>query len=75
MFVPGHDIKFDLFKRNLTQVWLAEQLQIRGINTDKSELSSMLSGARTGPKADLVIETSQKIICDYDKEHKITAKG
>lgn len=70
MFLAGHNIKIDLCKRNLTQVWLCEQLANRGINTDKSELSSVLSGTRRGQKADLIIKTSQDIISSYDAAKK-----
>lgn len=69
MFLAGHNIKFALLKHDLKQVWLIEQLKNRGITTDKTELSSVLSGARTGPKAELIINTSNEIISSYDKKH------
>ena len=41
------DIRNRLKKHQLTQVWLINQLSFHGIITDKTEMSSVLSGARS----------------------------
>lgn len=46
------DIRSRLKKHQLTQVWLINQLGLRGIVTDKTEMSSVLAGTRSGSKAD-----------------------
>lgn len=60
------EIRIKLLNNNLSQVWLINQLAERGITTDKSELSSALSGSRTGTKIDKIIETSLLILHDYE---------
>ena len=46
------NIRSRLKKHQLTQVWLINQLGLRGIVTDKTEMSSVLAGTRSGSKAD-----------------------
>lgn len=55
-------IRKALSEKGLTQVWLILQLQSRGVCTDKSEFSSILSGVRTGAKADKVLSESLEIL-------------
>ena len=50
------NIRSRLKKHQLTQVWLINQLGLRGIVTDKTEMSSVLAGTRSGSKADAIIE-------------------
>ena len=45
------NIRSRLKKHQLTQVWLINQLGLRGIVTDKTEMSSVLAGTRSGSKA------------------------
>lgn len=61
------DIRNRLKKHQLTQVWLINQLSFRGIITDKTEMSSVLSGARSGCKADTIIELSHDILDKYEE--------
>lgn len=42
------NIRSRLKKHQLTQVWLINQLGLRGIVTDKTEMSSVLAGTRSG---------------------------
>lgn len=58
----GKEIKRKLFDRDLTQVWLIGQLKEKGCLTDKTELSSALSGSRKGPKVDRIIKLSKEIL-------------
>lgn len=60
------DIRGRLVKHNLTFVWLINRLEMRGIKTDKSEMSSVISGARSGPKAEQIIQESEKILDEYE---------
>lgn len=64
MFEAGHRIKVELAKREKTQVWLIGELRARGLITDKSELSSVLAGARRGLKADLIINKAREVLAD-----------
>lgn len=51
-------IKEQLGKMRLTQVWLIQRLGERGLQTDKSEMSSILSGTRRGAKCDDILRAS-----------------
>ena len=55
-----------LKSHNLTFAWLINRLEMEGVLTDKSEVSSVMSGTRRGPKADLIIEKSNEILDKYD---------
>lgn len=50
------NIRERLKKHKLSYVWLIGQLALRGIVTDKTEMSSVISGTRNGTKADAIIE-------------------
>lgn len=63
-------IRIMLLNNNLSQVWLINQLADRSIVTDKAELSSALSGSRTGAKIDKIISASLQILNDYEKWNK-----
>lgn len=58
-------IRILLLNNSLSQVWLINRLEEHGITTDKTELSSALSGSRRGAKIDKIIETSLTILNDY----------
>ena len=51
------NIRERLRKHSLSYVWLISQLRMRGIVTDKTEMSSVISGVRNGAKADSIIQT------------------
>lgn len=61
------DIRRRLKKHQLTQVWLINQLGLRGIVTDKTEMSSVFAGTRSGSKADAIIELSHDILDKYEE--------
>lgn len=63
-------IKISLFKNALTNVWLQRQLEMKGIFTDRSELCSVLSGTRKGPKAATIINTAIEVLNDYEAAMK-----
>ena len=48
-------------------MWLINQLGLRGIVTDKTEMSSVLAGTRSGSKADAIIELSHDILDKYEE--------
>lgn len=56
-----------LQKENLTQTWLINQLEKRGIPASKANVSDILRGVRRGDVADSVIETSLELLEDYVK--------
>lgn len=53
------NIRERLKKHKLSYVWLIGQLALRGIVTDKTEMSSVISGTRNGTKADAIIELAE----------------
>lgn len=60
------NIRERLKKHKLSYVWLIDQLALRGIVTDKTEMSSVISGTRNGTKADAIIELSMDILDKYE---------
>ena len=66
-------IRNRLGDNRLTFVWLIDQLHMRGIVTDKTELSSVFAGTRNGPKAESIVATSAQILDEY--ESKFAAKA
>lgn len=62
-----NSIRVRLKQHNLTFTWLINQLSMRGIVTDKTEMSSVVAGTRKGDKADTIIQTSIEILDDYEK--------
>lgn len=61
------NIRERLRKHSLSYVWLINQLRIRGIVTDKTEMSSVISGVRKGAKADMIVETANDILDSYEQ--------
>lgn len=59
-------IRVGLLKNNLTQVWLINRLSQRGVDVDKSTMSSILAGTSKGYKSQFVIDESIKILDDYE---------
>lgn len=49
----------------MKQVWLLTKLREHGVETNPSQLSSVLSGYLRGPKADLIISTSDQILDEF----------
>ncbi len=64
------EIRILLLNNSLSQVWLINRLEEQGVLTDKSELSSALSGARKGAKVDKIIKVSLQILKDYVSKMK-----
>lgn len=65
----GDDIRNRIRKNKLSYVWLIEQLKLKGIVTDKTELSSVVAGTRHGTKADAILDVSCIILDKYEKGH------
>lgn len=61
------NIRERLRKYSLSYVWLISQLRMRGIVTDKTEMSSVISGVRNGAKADSIIQTANDILDSYEQ--------
>lgn len=60
-------IRRKLQDNHLTSVWLINQLDYCGINTNKTEMTNILSGSRKGPKVDEIIRVSLDILERYEK--------
>ncbi len=63
-------IKVRLLKNSLTQVWLVNRLEEEGLNTDKTELCSVLRGTRHGAKAETLLRFSDEILTRYEEHLK-----
>ena len=55
-----------LLNRKLTQVWMIHQLSLKGIRTDKSEVSCVLSGTRSGAKVEYLLDAMVEIVTRYE---------
>lgn len=62
-----YTIRERLKKHRLSFVWLIHQLRQKGIITDKTEVSSVFAGTRTGVKADAIVKTTKYILNDYEQ--------
>lgn len=67
-------IRERLKKHRLSFVWLIVQLRQRGIITDKTEVSSVFAGTRTGAKAKAIVKTATYILDDYE-QGKVSVHG
>lgn len=62
------DVMRDRLKQHrLSFVWLIHQLKLKGILTDKTEVSSIFAGTRKGVKVDAIIRTTNVILDEYEK--------
>lgn len=61
-------IRFMLLRNNLTQTWLINRLEMAGISTDKTEMSSALGGRRKGAKVEKIIQKSLEILREYEEK-------
>lgn len=60
-------IRLMLYRNSLTNTWLINRLEDNGVKTDKTEMSSVLRGTRSGAKAELIINKSLDILNYYEK--------
>lgn len=65
-------IRMMLYRNTLTNAWLINRLGERGINTEKTEMSSVLRGVRKGAKAENIIKTSLVILEEYERKMGVT---
>ena len=64
-------INSKLFEFGLSQKWLIGELERRfGILTDRTEISSAISGTRRGPKGRSIISNSVTILNDYERKYR-----
>ena len=68
-------IRERLKKHHLSFVWLIHQLRQRGIMTDKTEVSSVFAGTRTGVKANAIVTTSKHTLDDYEHGKVLVCDG
>lgn len=61
-------IRLMLYRNTLTNAWLMNRLEERGVITEKTEMSSVLRGVRKGAKAETIIKTSLEILDDYESK-------
>ena len=60
-------IRKSISDNRLSYSWLLFQLHLKGIETDKTELSSVLYGNRNGAKAESIVEKANRILDDYER--------
>ena len=59
-------IRERLKNNRLSFTWLIFQLDNKGINTDKTDVSSIFAGTRKGAKADSIIQETKVILDNYE---------
>lgn len=64
-------IRLMLYRNTLTNAWLVNRLEERGVVTEKTEMSSVLRGVRKGAKAETIIKTSLEILDDYETKMRV----
>lgn len=64
------NIKERLKQQGKTQVWLIFQLQDEGITVQPQEMSSILSGVMTSPKAKRVLAKADDILHTLERGEK-----
>lgn len=67
-------IRLMLYRNTLTNTWLVNRLEEKGVNTEKTEMSSVLRGVRKGPKAETIIKTSLEILENYEEKMEVSAE-
>ena len=63
----GQQIRAKLVELYLSSAWLIDQLEKAGVSIQGAVLSNILSGARRGPQADLVLKASKRILDNYEQ--------
>lgn len=51
----------------LSYTWLIHQLSLKGLETNKSDFSAILSGTRKGEKADAIVVCANEILEYYEQ--------
>lgn len=59
------DIRTKVTDYGLTYVWVIRQIAKRGVHTNRSEMSAVLAGSRTGYKADNILMNSLAVLNKY----------
>lgn len=67
-------IRLMLYRNTLTNAWLVNRLEEKGVNTEKTEMSSVLRGVRKGVKAETIIKTSLEILENYEEKMEVSAE-
>ena len=62
------ELRERLNRNHLSYVWLIDQLRRRNVATDKTEMSSVVAGTRSGKKAETILSVSLEILDSYEKE-------
>lgn len=67
-------IRLMLYRNTLTNTWLVNRLEEKGVNTEKTEMSSVLRGVRKGAKAETIIKTSLEILENYEEKMEVSTE-
>lgn len=67
-----HNIKERLVDLGKSQVWLLKQLRAEGISIQPPQLSNIINGVYTYPKATVVLEKCEEVI--RQAETRVTEK-
>lgn len=67
-------IRLMLYRNTLTNAWLVNRLEEKGVNTEKTEMSSVLRGVRKGAKAETIIKASLEILENYEEKMEVSAE-
>ena len=60
-------VRVSISNNRLSYSWILFQLHLKGIETDKTELSSVLAGTRKGAKAESIVAAAIDILEYYEK--------
>ena len=66
------EIRLMLYRNTLTNSWLINRLAERGVETEKTELSSALRGVRKGAKVEKIIKESLEILKFYESKMRVS---
>lgn len=57
-----------LQENNLTYTWLINVLKLRGLEVDKTTLSSAVNGTITGPRVAKILDNSHQVLDEYEQK-------
>lgn len=64
-------VRVMLTKNHLTYAWLVQRLARQGIETGSASLTYALSGARSGPKYEQLLEACHDVLTDYERRMSV----
>lgn len=63
----GIELRMWLLNHNLTQTWLIRMLRLKGLDVDKSTMSSAIAGSITGERVNTIFKLCSAVIKAYEQ--------